>query len=137
MIAAKENFSPPTPEAYFAWEAQQLEKHEYIDGQVYAMSGGSVNHGLIAVQLTTLFATTSKNKLHTGNSDSKSTFSKPQTTPTPTSASPATIAIKPHPILHLPLPHRRSSIRQHRSLRQRRQISNVSPQPRPPRLPTR
>ncbi|MEO1126691.1 MAG: Uma2 family endonuclease, partial [Cyanobacteria bacterium J06639_16] len=37
MIAAKD--VPPllTPEDYFAWEAQQLEKHEYIDGKVYAM----------------------------------------------------------------------------------------------------
>lgn len=56
MIAAKENALPLTPEEYFAWEAQQLEKHEYIGGQVYAMSGGSKNHSLISVRLTTLLA---------------------------------------------------------------------------------
>ena len=56
MIAAKDNFPTMAPEAYFAWEEQQLEKHEYIDGQVYAMSGGSVNHSRIAVRLTTLFS---------------------------------------------------------------------------------
>ena len=56
MIAAKEKSPQLTPEEYFAWEEKQLEKHEYIDGQVYAMSGGSVNHGRIAVRLTTLFS---------------------------------------------------------------------------------
>ncbi|MEO0535873.1 MAG: Uma2 family endonuclease [Cyanobacteria bacterium P01_A01_bin.123] len=72
MIAAKD--VPPllTPEDYFAWEAQQLEKHEYIDGKVYAMSGSSVNHSRISVRLTALF----DNHLEsthciTGNSDLK------------------------------------------------------------------
>lgn len=55
MIAVKDNFSPITPEEYFDWEEKQLEKHEYIDGQVYAMSGGTVNHGRIAIKLTSLF----------------------------------------------------------------------------------
>ncbi len=72
MIAAKEDFSPPTPEAYFAWEAQQLEKHEYIDGQVYAISGGSKNHSLISVRLITLFANHLEgSSCETGNSDLK------------------------------------------------------------------
>ncbi len=39
MIAAREHFPRFTPEEYFAWEEQQLERHEYIDGEVYAMSG--------------------------------------------------------------------------------------------------
>lgn len=56
MIAAKENFPHITPEEYFAWEEKQLEKHEYIDGQVYAMSGGSKNHSLISVKFITLFS---------------------------------------------------------------------------------
>jgi len=55
MIASKENFPTMTPEEYFAWEETQLEKHELIDGQVYAMSGGSVNHGRIAIRLTAMF----------------------------------------------------------------------------------
>jgi Uma2 family endonuclease len=72
MIAAKHNFPTLTPEAYFAWEAQQREKHEYIDGQVYAMSGGSVNHGRIAIKLTGLFDTHLANSgCITGNSDIK------------------------------------------------------------------
>ncbi len=70
MIAAKENFPQLTPAEYFTWEEKQLEKHEYIDGQVYAMSGGSVNHGRIAVRLTTLFSNHLENSsCETGNSD--------------------------------------------------------------------
>ncbi len=70
MIAAQENFPQLTPAEYFAWEEKQLEKHEYIDGQVYAMRGGSVNHGRIAVRLTTLFSNHLENSsCETGNSD--------------------------------------------------------------------
>jgi Uma2 family endonuclease len=77
MIAAKENFPQLTPEEYFIWEEKQLEKHEYIDGQIYAMGGhsinsSSVNHGRIAIRLTAIF----DNHLEdggcmTGNSDIK------------------------------------------------------------------
>jgi Uma2 family endonuclease len=48
MIAARESFPRFTPEEYFAWEEQQLHRHEYIDGEVYAMSGGTINHSEIA-----------------------------------------------------------------------------------------
>ncbi len=72
MIAIKENFPRFTPEEYFAWEEKQLEKHEYIDGEVYAMSGGSVNHGRIAIKLTAMFDTHLDNSsCITGNSDIK------------------------------------------------------------------
>ncbi|TFI54565.1 Uma2 family endonuclease [Mastigocladus laminosus UU774] len=54
MIVAKNNTPHFTPEEYFAWEEQQLEKHEYINGEVYGMGGGSVNHSRIAVRFTTL-----------------------------------------------------------------------------------
>jgi Uma2 family endonuclease len=43
-----------TPEEYFAWEEQQLEKHELIDGRVYAMSGGTKNHSAIAINFLLL-----------------------------------------------------------------------------------
>jgi Uma2 family endonuclease len=70
MIAAKENLPQLTPAEYFIWEEKQLEKHEYIDGEVYAMSGGSVNHSRIAVRLTTLFFNHLENSsCETGNSD--------------------------------------------------------------------
>ena len=48
MIAAKEQERYFTPEEYFAWEEQQEEKHELIDGRVYAMTGGTRNHSDIA-----------------------------------------------------------------------------------------
>jgi len=72
MIAAKENAPQLTPEEYFAWEEQQLEKHEYLDGEVYAMSGGSVNHGRIAIKFITLFDRHLENSgCIIGNSDIK------------------------------------------------------------------
>lgn len=70
MIAAKENSPRLTPEEYFVWEGKQLEKHEYLDGEVYAMSGGSKNHSLISVRFITLFANHLEGgSCETGNSD--------------------------------------------------------------------
>lgn len=70
MIAAKDNSPQLTPEEYFAWEEKQLEKHEYIDGEVYAMSGGNKNHSLISVRFITLFANhLDGSSCETGNSD--------------------------------------------------------------------
>ena len=70
MIATKANFPQLTPEEYFIWEEKQLEKHEYIDGEVYAMSGGSVNHGRIAIKFITIFDTHLENSgCIIGNSD--------------------------------------------------------------------
>ncbi|MGB3769429.1 MAG: Uma2 family endonuclease [Phormidesmis sp.] len=72
MIAAKDHLPKLTPEEYFAWEEKQLEKHEYIGGQVYAMSGGSVNHGCIAIRLTAMFDSHLEGSgCITGNSDIK------------------------------------------------------------------
>lgn len=70
MVAAKDTSPQLTPEEYFAWEEKQLEKHEYIDGEVYAMSGGSKNHSLISVRFITLFANHLEDiGCETGNSD--------------------------------------------------------------------
>ncbi len=72
MIAAKDNFLQLTPKEYFAWEEKQLEKHEYIDGKVYAMSGGSVNHGRIAIRFSAMFDShLDSSECITGNSDIK------------------------------------------------------------------
>ncbi|MGB7248164.1 MAG: Uma2 family endonuclease [Phormidesmis sp.] len=72
MIATQDNPSQLTPEEYFAWEEKQLEKHEYIDGEVYAMSGGSVNHGRISVRFTSMIdAHLEDGDCITGNSDIK------------------------------------------------------------------
>lgn len=43
-----------TPAEYFAWEEQQLCRHEYINGEVYAMSGGTQNHSRIALKVAAL-----------------------------------------------------------------------------------
>lgn len=57
MVAVRENFPRFTPEEYFAWEEQQLERHEYIDGEVYAMTGGTINHSDIAGNFLSLLKT--------------------------------------------------------------------------------
>jgi Uma2 family endonuclease len=54
MVAAKDNVPPFTPEEYLAWEEQQLYRHEYINGEVYAMSGGTINHSEIASKFNRL-----------------------------------------------------------------------------------
>lgn len=54
MIAAQEHFPRFTPTEYFAWEEQQQVRHEYIDGEVYAMSGGTINHSEIALNFGSL-----------------------------------------------------------------------------------
>lgn len=47
--------SPPmSPQEYLEWEAQQPEKYGYINGQVYAMAGGTVAHSEIASNLIAL-----------------------------------------------------------------------------------
>jgi Uma2 family endonuclease len=54
MVAAREQLPKLTPEEYFTWEEQQEVKHEYFEGEVFAMSGGTREHSRIAVNLTTL-----------------------------------------------------------------------------------
>jgi len=47
-----------TPDEYLAWEREQPIRHEYIDGEVYAMTGGTLPHNDIAVNLTSMLRTT-------------------------------------------------------------------------------
>lgn len=54
MIAVREDERYFTPAEYFVWEEQQLERHELIDGRVYAMSGGTQNHSAIAINFLLL-----------------------------------------------------------------------------------
>ena len=72
MVALKDNIPRFTPEEYFDWEEHQLERHEYIDGEIYAMTGGTINHSDIAMN----FGTILKNNLRgsgckTLNSDAR------------------------------------------------------------------
>jgi Uma2 family endonuclease len=50
MIAVSDNCKL-TPEGYLAAEEQSSIKHEYIDGEVYAMAGTTDNHNAIAGNL--------------------------------------------------------------------------------------
>ncbi len=63
MVAAREQLPQLTPEEYFAWEEQQEVKHEYFDGEVYAMSGGTQNHSRVGGRLFSLV------DLHLDNSE--------------------------------------------------------------------
>ena len=41
-----------TVDEYFVYEAESEIKHEYIDGEIYAMSGGTRKHGLVIMNLS-------------------------------------------------------------------------------------
>ncbi|MBD2652493.1 Uma2 family endonuclease [Synechocystis sp. FACHB-383] len=43
-----------TPQEYLDWEALQEFRHEYLDGQILAMTGGTIAHNLIGLNLATL-----------------------------------------------------------------------------------
>ena len=45
-----------TEEDYLALERASEERHEYLDGQVYAMAGENPEHGTICTNLTILIA---------------------------------------------------------------------------------
>ncbi len=57
MIALKEDFPRFTPAEYLAWEERQEFRHEFVDGEVYDMTGGTINHGKIAVNLAITLGT--------------------------------------------------------------------------------
>lgn len=48
MIAQISN-TPLTPEEYLAFEEKSQLRHEYINGEIYAMSGGTDDHNTIAL----------------------------------------------------------------------------------------
>lgn len=54
MVAVQSNDEYFTPEEYFIWEEQQLERHELIDGRVHAMTGGTQNHSAIKLNIASL-----------------------------------------------------------------------------------
>jgi Uma2 family endonuclease len=39
---------------YLSWEERQAQRHEFVDGFLYAMGGASENHGLLASNLTAI-----------------------------------------------------------------------------------
>jgi Uma2 family endonuclease len=51
-----------TVEEYLAFEESATVRHEYVDGQIFAMTGGSVAHNVIALNIATLLRTHLKGK---------------------------------------------------------------------------
>jgi Uma2 family endonuclease len=54
MVVGKEYVPKLTPAEYLAWEEQQVLRHEYVNGEVLAMTGGTLNHSQIAGNFTTI-----------------------------------------------------------------------------------
>ena len=53
MIAEPQYSQKMTAEEYLEWEAKQELRHEYIDGEILAMTGGSIPHNDIALNFYT------------------------------------------------------------------------------------
>jgi Uma2 family endonuclease len=53
MIAQPQYPQKMPPEEYLEWEETQEFRHEYIDGEIYAMTGSSLPHNDIALNLYT------------------------------------------------------------------------------------
>ncbi|MDO9226507.1 MAG: Uma2 family endonuclease [Pseudomonadota bacterium] len=47
MGNALEKTAEFTPEAYLAWESEQSERHEYLNGEVFLMTGATTTHNVI------------------------------------------------------------------------------------------
>jgi Uma2 family endonuclease len=52
-MIANPQFLYMTPQEYLEWEKNQELRHEYIDGEVFAMTGGTKPHNRIAFNLAT------------------------------------------------------------------------------------
>ncbi|HLO84211.1 MAG TPA: Uma2 family endonuclease [Nostocaceae cyanobacterium] len=50
-MVASPDYHYLTPQEYLDWEEKQEIKHEYIDGEVFAMTGGTIPHTTIALNL--------------------------------------------------------------------------------------
>ncbi|WP_341734192.1 Uma2 family endonuclease [Microcoleus sp. EPA2] len=53
MIAIPQTPQKMTVEEYLAWEAQQEIRHEYVNGEVFAMTGSTIPHNDIALNFYT------------------------------------------------------------------------------------
>ena len=51
-----------TEEEYLSLEDEALEKSEFFQGRIYAMSGGSSNHSIISVNVTIAFGNSLRNR---------------------------------------------------------------------------
>jgi Uma2 family endonuclease len=46
-----------SPSEYLAWEEEQAFRHEYLNGEVYAMTGGTMPHNEVATNLVAMLKT--------------------------------------------------------------------------------
>ncbi|NER07355.1 MAG: Uma2 family endonuclease [Okeania sp. SIO3C4] len=53
MIAEPQNHQKMSPEEYLEWEAKQELRYEYIDGEILAMTGGTIPHSKIYLNFYT------------------------------------------------------------------------------------
>jgi Uma2 family endonuclease len=60
-----------TPQDYFEWEAQQPLRYEYFEGDVFAMTGGSLPHADIALNIATILRSHLRGRCKVRNSDAK------------------------------------------------------------------
>ena len=51
MVALRDTYSRMTPEEFLVWEKTQEIRHEYVNGDVVAMAGGTIAHNDLAVSL--------------------------------------------------------------------------------------
>lgn len=56
MIASSE-YNYMSPQEYLEWEEQQEIKYEYINGEVFAMTGGTIPHATISLNLASVLKT--------------------------------------------------------------------------------
>lgn len=60
-----------SPEEYLAWERREERKHEYFEGEVYAMAGGSPRHNRLSSRITTALETALGGRCHVFSSDQR------------------------------------------------------------------
>ncbi len=60
-----------TPEEYFEWEATQQLRYEYFDGEVFAMTGGSLAHADIVLNIASILKQHLQRRCKVRNSDAK------------------------------------------------------------------
>lgn len=60
-----------TYEQYLEVEKLSSVRHEFLDGEIYAMAGGTPEHGILAARVTTLLAARVPSGCHVASSDVK------------------------------------------------------------------
>src|SRR5512147_1522775 len=63
-----------TPAEYLSWEREQVDKHEYHEGDVFAMAGGSLRHNWIAGNVQSALKRGLDDKCFTFTSDQRIVF---------------------------------------------------------------